>query len=43
MSKIAMPYKIGCCRGGANWADVYKMIEDIFVDCEVELWRLDKG
>lgn len=43
MSKIAMPYKIGCCRGGANWADVYKMIEDIFVDCKVELWRLDKG
>lgn len=43
MSKIAMPYKVGCCRGGANWAEVYKMIEDIFVDCDVELWRLDKG
>lgn len=43
MAKIAMPYKIGCCRGGADWSEVYKMIEDTFVDCEVELWRLDKG
>jgi O-acetyl-ADP-ribose deacetylase (regulator of RNase III) len=41
-AKIAMPYGIGCVRGGANWDDVYKMINDIFVDCEVELWRLGK-
>lgn len=40
---IAMPYKIGCVRGGANWDEVYKMIEEVFVDCDVELWRLDKG
>lgn len=41
--KIAMPYKIGCCRGGADWNTVYEMIEEIFSDdCEVELWKLDK-
>lgn len=42
-AKIAMPYKIGCVRGGADWDKVYKMIEDIFEGVEVELWRLDKG
>ena len=42
-STIAMPYKVGCCRGGADWDEVYKMMEDIFTDCNVELWRLDKG
>ncbi len=40
---IAMPYKIGCVRGGADWNVVYEMIKDIFRDCDVELWRLDKG
>lgn len=40
---IAMPYKIGCCRGGADWNEVYAMIERIFTDCDVELWKLDKG
>lgn len=42
---IAMPYKIGCVRGGANWDEVYSIIEEIFKDCnvDVELWRLDKG
>ena len=40
---IAMPYKIGCVRGGANWDKVYEIIQDVFKDCNVELWRLDKG
>ena len=40
---IAMPYKIGCVRGGADWDLVYSMIETIFKDVDVELWRLDKG
>ena len=40
---IAMPYKIGCVRGGANWEEVYQMINDIFENCNIELWRLDKG
>ncbi len=42
MSKIAMPYKIGCCRGGADWNTVYGIIENIFSNCEVELWKLNK-
>lgn len=40
---IAMPYKIGCVRGGADWNTVYEMIDKIFRDYRVELWRLDKG
>ena len=40
--KIAMPYKIGCCRGGADWNTVYGLIEKIFNDCEVELWKPNK-
>lgn len=36
---IAMPYKIGCDRGGADWNVVYQMIEDTFT-VDVELWRL---
>jgi len=42
-STIAMPYKIGCVRGGADWNTVYQMIEETFKDCNVELWRLDNG
>ena len=41
--KIAMPYKIGCARGGANWDEVYKIIEYAFSNCAIELWRCDKG
>lgn len=40
---IAMPYKIGCVRGGANWDEVYTILEEIFQDYDVELWRLDQG
>lgn len=40
---IAFPYKLSCCRGGASWDVVYKMIEDTFKDFDVEIWRLDKG
>lgn len=42
-AKIAMPYKIGCVRGGADWNSVYPIIEKIFHDCNVELWRLNNG
>lgn len=41
--RVAIPYKIGCVRGGADWNKVYSMIEEIFTDIDVELWRLDKG
>ena len=40
---IAMSYMIGCCRGGANWNEVYALIEKIFHDCNVELYKYDKG
>lgn len=38
--KVAMPYKIGCCRGGANWDTVERIIEDAFQGVDVELWKL---
>lgn len=37
---VAMPYKIGCGLGGADWDKVYRMILTKFKDVEVELWRL---
>lgn len=41
---IAMPYRIGCCRGGADWEhEVFPMIQEVFKDCNVELWRWDRG
>ena len=40
---IAMPYGIGSVRGGAKWEDVYSIIEEVFSDMNVEIWRLDKG
>ena len=45
-AKIAMPYQIGCVRGGADWEhEVFPMIKRIFDDgkVDVELWRYDKG
>lgn len=39
-ARIAMPYKIGCGLGGADWNVVYKMIEKAFENSEVELWKL---
>ncbi len=38
--KVAMPYKIGCCRGGADWDTVKKIIDVTFDDVYVELWKL---
>jgi len=41
---VALPYKIGCGRGGADWERVYKIIEETLVskNIEVELWRLEE-
>ena len=39
--KVAMPYKIGCCRGGADWDTVKKIIDVTFQDVDVELWKLE--
>lgn len=40
--KVAMPYKIGCVRGGADWEMVKKIIDVTFQDVDVELWRLEE-
>lgn len=36
---IAIPYNIGCCRGGGDWSIVYKLIQEIFKDCDVTLYE----
>ncbi|MCU6792374.1 macro domain-containing protein [Paenibacillus sp. WQ 127069] len=36
---IAFPYGIGCNRGGGDWSVVSKMINDIFKDEEVTLYK----
>ena len=41
---VAMPYNIGCCRGGADWnTEIYPILEEAFKDAPItlELWRLD--
>ena len=42
---IAIPYKIGCARGGGDWNIVYKMIEEVFgdSDCEVLICEYHGG
>ena len=39
---IALPYKIGCGRGGADWEVVYKIIEEELSSFKVELWKLEE-
>lgn len=44
--RIALPYKIGCGRGGANWEkEVYPMIQSVFLKSkiDIELWKLPEG
>lgn len=40
---VALPYKIGCVRGGGNWEIVSKIIEETLVDCDVLICKKDKG
>lgn len=40
---MAIPYLIGCNRGGGDWQVVSKMIEDILGDCDVTIYRYDLG
>ena len=37
---IAIPYGIGCGRGGADWNEISKLIEDTFSDMDVEIWKI---
>lgn len=44
--RIALPYKIGCGRGRADWdKDIYPMIRLVFLetDIDIELWKLPEG
>lgn len=36
---VAIPYNMGCDRGGANWEIVYKMIEVLFKDIDVKIYK----
>lgn len=41
---IALPYRIGCCRGGGDWSKVSQIIENAFgnSECTVLICKLDK-
>lgn len=41
--KIAIPYLMGCHRGGGDWEIVSKMIEEELTDCDVTLYRYTGG
>jgi O-acetyl-ADP-ribose deacetylase (regulator of RNase III) len=42
---IAIPYLLGCARGGGSWDIVYKMIEEVFgnSNCEVLICEYNGG
>lgn len=40
---IAVPYLMGCHRGGGDWDVVSKMIEETLVDCDVTLYEYCGG
>ena len=41
---VAIPYRIGSYRGGAEWSDVYKIIKDVFENSnvDVEICKYDR-
>lgn len=40
---VAIPYLMGCYRGGGDWNVVYRMIEEIFVDNDVLICEYNGG
>ena len=40
---VAMPYMIGCYRGGADWKEVEALLLTAFNGYEVTLYKLHKG
>ena len=40
-TSVALPYNIGCGRGGGDWEEIYLVIKEELIDYDVELWRLD--
>lgn len=45
LKTISLPYKMCCCRGGANWDVIMALIKANFEssDITIEIYRLDKG
>lgn len=41
-TSVALPYNIGCGRGGGDWEEILEIITTELVDYDVELWRLDE-
>lgn len=39
---VCMPYKIGCGIANGDWNKVYKIIEKVFSDYDVTLYRLEE-
>ena len=37
---ICMPYKIGCGIANGDWNIVYKIVEEVFNDYDVTLYKL---
>lgn len=37
---IALPYNMGCMNAGGDWNIVYKMIEEVFNDYDVTIYKL---
>lgn len=40
---VAMPYKIGCYRGGADWEEVFDLLLTAFEGYEVTLYKYHEG
>ena len=38
---VAIPYGIGCGIANGDWNIVYKIIEKVFQECDVTLYKLD--
>lgn len=38
--KVALPYNMSCCRGGADWNIIYEMIKTYLSDCDVTIYKL---
>lgn len=38
---IAIPYGIGCGIANGDWDKVYKIIEEVFYDYDVTLYKLE--
>lgn len=38
-STVAVPYLMGCCRGGGDWKIVAKIINESLKDCDVTAYH----